>query len=233
MLSINELSLLYKIISDKSQTFENVSTVFNSNFEKDSKIKAASTLLILLEDNLLSIHQRIISYFILYDIVKKDETELNPFLPFILEKLKNSNDNFEQNFLVDFLLKHINYLKLTIDNYLKQNLKRQRINTTQIQIQWEKYYKENLKEKNININVDDKKRPVVYERKNLDFENKSCNIGKIENISNNNELNLNAFNANFMSFRPANNEFFEGEPKWIHPSLKHNFIWEKNNNLKK
>lgn len=229
MLSSNELSLLYKIISDKNQTFENVSHLFNSNFDKDSKIKAGTALLILLEDNLLNIHQRIISYFILYDIIKKEETEINTFLPFIIEKLRNSNDNYEQNFLVDFLLRHINYLNLTIDNYLKQNLRRQRINTTQIQIHWEKYYKEILKEKNININIDDKKRPIIYERKNDDFVNKIIypNIDEIDNICKNNELNLNCYKADYISYFPANNEFLSGEPRWIVPSLKHNFIWEK------
>ena len=73
MLSPNDLSLLYKIISDKNQTFENISKVFQLNFNKDSQIKVSTTLLILLKDNLLNIYQRINSYYILYIISKKEK----------------------------------------------------------------------------------------------------------------------------------------------------------------
>ena len=229
MLSQNDLSLLYKIISDKKQTFKNVSKIFNNNFNKDLKIKAATSLLILLEDNLLSTHQKIISYFILYDISKNEKTDTNPFLSVILKGLRNSNDKCEQNFLLDFLLNQIDYLDLTIDKYLKDS-KNQRINTTQIQMQWDKYYKEILKQKNININIDDKTRPVIYQNKNNDFKNinNGSNIGLLDNYNNNkNEINLNFVKTNFMSYYPVDKKFLLAEPIWINPFLKHNVIWEK------
>ena len=228
MLSQNDLSLLYKIISDKKQTFKNVSKIFNNNFNKDLKIKAATSLLILLEDNLLSTHQKIISYFILYDISKNEKTDTNPFLSVILKGLRNSNDKCEQNFLLDFLLNQIDYLDLTIDKYLKDS-KNQRINTTQIQMQWDKYYKEILKQKNININIDDKTRPVIYQNKNNDFKNinNGCNIGLLDNYNNKNEINLNFVKTNFMSYYPVDKKFLLAEPIWINPFLKHNVIWEK------
>ena len=228
MLSQNDLSLLYKIISDKKQTFKNVSKIFNNNFNKDLKIKAATSLLILLEDNLLSTYQKIISYFILYDISKNEKTDTNPFLSVILKGLRNSNDKCEQNFLLDFLLNQIDYLDLTIDKYLKDS-KNQRINTTQIQMQWDKYYKEILKQKNININIDDKTRPVIYQNKNNDFKNinNGCNIGLLDNYNNKNEINLNFVKTNFMSYYPVDKKFLLAEPIWIDPFLKHNFIWEK------
>ena len=228
MLSQNDLSLLYKIISDKKQTFKNVSKIFNNNFNKDLKIKAATSLLILLEDNLLSTHQKIISYYILYDISKNEKTDTNPFLSVILKGLRNSNDKCEQNFLLDFLLNQIDYLDLTIDKYLKDS-KNQRINTTQIQMQWDKYYKEILKQKNININIDDKTRPVIYQNKNNDFKNinNGSNIGLLDNYNNKNEINLNFVKTNFMSYYPVDKKFLLAEPIWIDPFLKHNFIWEK------
>ena len=228
MLSQNDLSLLYKIISDKKQTFKNVSKIFNNNFNKDLKIKAATSLLILLEDNLLSTYQKIISYFILYDISKNEKTDTNPFLSVILKGLRNSNDKCEQNFLLDFLLNQIDYLDLTIDKYLKDS-KNQRINTTQIQMQWDKYYKEILKQKNININIDDKTRPVIYQNKNNDFKNinNGSNIGLLDNYNNKNEINLNFVKTNFMSYYPVDKKFLLAEPIWIDPFLKHNFIWEK------
>ena len=228
MLSQNDLSLLYKIISDKKQTFKNVSKIFNNNFNKDLKIKAATSLLILLEDNLLSTHQKIISYYILYDISKNEKTDTNPILSVILKGLRNSNDKCEQNFLLDFLLNQIDYLDLTIDKYLKDS-KNQRINTTQIQMQWDKYYKEILKQKNININIDDKTRPVIYQNKNNDFKNinNGNNIGLLDNYNNKNEINLNFVKTNFMSYYPVDKKFLLAEPIWIDPFLKHNFIWEK------
>jgi len=141
MLSQKDLSLLYNIISNKNQTFEDISKTFNTKFNNDSQVKAATSLLILLEDNVLNVHQRIISYYILYVLSNKEKMETNPFLSFVLERLRKSNDKIEQNFLIDFLCCKINYLNLTIDNYLKNNPKEQRINTTQIQMQWDKYYK--------------------------------------------------------------------------------------------
>ena len=230
MLSSQDLSLLYKIISDKNQTFEEISKVFNSKFNKDSKNKAAASLLILLEDDLLNFHQKIISYYILYDISKREKMETTPYLSFILERLRKSNDKIEQNFLIDFLCGQINYLNISIDKYLKENPKEQRINTTQIQMQWNKYYKEILRKKNIVINEDDKIRPVINMRKINDIKNidKNPNIDFLGNI-NKDELNLNFnyYKPNYMSFCPVNNCFLPSEPIWLFPQLKHNFIWEK------
>jgi hypothetical protein len=233
MLSPNELSLLYEIISDEKQTFEKISKKFDSNFNNESKAKATMTLLILLKDNILNIHQRIISYYILYEISKKERMETNPFLSVILEKLESSTDKTEQNFLIDFLCGQINYSNLTIDKYLNQNPKEQRINITQIKMHWDKYYKEILRQKNINIKDDDNRRPVIYDRKNTEKNiDNHPNIDLLHNICNNgdNNFNLNYFKANYISYYPVNNfsnNFFNKEPIWILPSLKHNFLWEK------
>ena len=230
MLSSQDLSLLYKIISDKNQTFEEISKVFNSKFNKDSKNKAAASLLILLEDDLLNFHQKIISYYILYDISKREKMETTPYLSFILERLRKSNDKIEQNFLIDFLCGQINYLNISIDKYLKENPKEQRINTTQIQMQWNKYYKEILRKKNIVINEDDKIRPVINMRKINDIKNidKNPNIDLLGNINKDEiNLNFNYYKPNYMSFCPVNNCFLPSEPIWLFPQLKHNFIWEK------
>lgn len=231
MLSPNELASLYKIISDKNQTFEEISKLFNNTFKKESHIKVSSSLNILLEDNVLNAHQRIISYFILYEIIKNEKMEINPFLSIILERLKITTDKKEQNFLIDFLCNQINYLNLTVDKYLKDNIKEQRINITQIQMQWDKYYKEILRKKNIKIDKDDKIRPFIYDRKNITNISNLPNINLLGDINNNNEiinyLNLNRYNSSYMSYFPVNNCFFANEPIILVPSLKHNFIWEK------
>ena len=157
MISQKELSLLYQILSDDNQTFEKISESFENNFPKESYSKVGMSLSILLKDKLLNIHQRIISYYILYDISKKEKTESNTYLSIILEMLKNSQNKNELNFLIDYLYNQINYLNITIQNYLKDNTKELKMNLIQIQMQWGKYYKEMLNNKNIDLKTNDKK----------------------------------------------------------------------------
>ena len=190
---------------------------------------------ILLKDKLLNIHQRIISYYILYDISKKEKTESNTYLSIILEMLKNSQNKNELNFLIDYLYNKINYLNITIQNYLKDNTKELKMNLIQIQMQWGKYYKDMLNNKNIDLKTNDKNRPIIYDRrkseiKNIDNHNNlNLFLNNIDDNKNNeDELNLNYFSPNYMSYYPKynNNIFIDSEPIWVLPSLRHNFIWE-------
>ena len=229
MMSPNELSKLYYYISDENQTFENISKMFNSQFNLESQTKAINAIIILLKDNLLNISQRIICYFILYNFSKKEKMETNPFLIIILDCLKNSNDINEQSFLIDFLYKKINYVNKTIKEYLKEKKKEMKISITQIQIQWEKYYKELLKQININNNSDIKMRQIIYERNTFSINaiNKSVCSNALSNVHSLNEINLNFFENNYMSFKPNNNYFFNSEPVFLLPNIKHCFFWEK------
>ena len=66
MLSSNELSNLYKIISDDNQTFESISNSFGELFQESDHMKIIMSLHILIKDNLFNTTQRIISFYILY-----------------------------------------------------------------------------------------------------------------------------------------------------------------------
>jgi hypothetical protein len=225
-----DLSKLYTFISNSNQTFENISKFFNTEFNAENKNKAITVIIILLKDNLLNINQRIICYYILYDTSQKEKMETNPFLFIILEKLKNSKDKIEQNFLLDFLYKKINYLGKTINEYLNKKPKEMKINITQIQMQWDKYYKELLKQKNININSDGKIRPFVYDVNNvniMDINNSFKKFNALDNVNSENKNHLNYFKSGYMSFRPNNINFLSSEPIFILPNLNHKFIWEK------
>ena len=225
-----DLSKLYTFISNSNQTFENISKFFNTEFNAENKNKAITVIIILLKDNLLNINQRIICYYILYDTSQKEKMETNPFLFIILEKLKNSKDKIEQNFLLDFLYKKINYLGKTINEYLNKKPKEMKINITQIQMQWDKYYKELLKQKNININSDGKIRPFVYDVNNvniMDINNSFKNFNALDNVNSENKNQLNYFKSDYMSFRPNNINFLSSEPIFLLPNLNHKFIWEK------
>lgn len=230
MMSQIDLSKLYTFISNSNQTFENISKFFNTEFSAENKNKAITVIIILLKDNLLNINQRIICYYILYDTSQKEKMETNPFLFIILEKLKNSKDKIEQNFLLDFLYKKINYLCKTINEYLNKKPKEMRINITQIQMQWDKYYKELLKQKNININSDGKIRPFVYDVNNvniMDINNSFKKFNALDNVNIENKNHLNYFKSDYMSFRPNNINFLSSEPIFLLPNLNHKFIWEK------
>ena len=225
-----DLSKLYTFISNSNQTFENISKFFNTEFNAENKNKAITVIIILLKDNLLNINQRIICYYILYDTSQKEKMETNPFLFIILEKLKNSKDKIEQNFLLDFLYKKINYLGKTINEYLNKKPKEMKINITQIQMQWDKYYKELLKQKNININSDGKIRPFVYDVNNVNImgiNNSFKKFNALDNVNIENKNHLNYFKSDYMSFRPNNINFLSSEPIFLLPNLNHKFIWEK------
>ena len=107
MLSQKELSLLYTIISDDNQTFEKISQSIQNIFIKENQAKVGTTLFILLKDNLLNIHQRIISYYILYDFSKNEKIESNTYAPIILELLENSKNKNEHCFFWIFYLMNL------------------------------------------------------------------------------------------------------------------------------
>ena len=239
MLSQKDLSLLYKIISDNSQTFSQISKSLQNNFQKENKSKIAATLVILLSDNLLNLHQRIISYYILYDLSKLDQMTVNPYLPTILEMLKKSQNKNEQIFLQDFLYNQINnYLDITVQNYLNDNTRELKVNLVQLQIQWDNINKEIINSKNIDLKKNDNIRPVIYDRKKEDIINLE-NHNNLNLFNNNKEskidegFNFNYFNPNYLSYYPIkNNSFLNSEPIWLLPQLNHNFIWGKKDNNK-
>jgi len=236
MISQKELAKLYSYLSNENQTFEQIIKSFNEEFDIESRNKALNVIIMLLKDNLLNLSQRIISYFILYNIPQKENTEANPFLFIILEQLKNSNDEREQDFLIDFLYKKINYLKMTIKQYLSQSKREMRINLTQMKLQWDKYYKEILTKNNINVKSNDKIRAIIYDRGRNDINsqnvNNITNYNVIPDVNILNQSNLNYFNIDYMYFKPINNNFVSSEPVILIPNLQHNFIWEKKENIK-
>ena len=164
----------------------------------------------------------------------------NPYVPIILEMLQKSQNKNEQIFLEDFLYNQINYLDITVQNYLKDTTKELKIDLAQLLIQWNKFYNDILYNKNIYLKTNDKIRPIIYDRKKSDIKNidNHNDLNLFNNNENNNiekELNFNYFYPNYMSYYPLNNNsFLNSEPIWILPQLKHNFIWEKkiNNNEK-
>jgi hypothetical protein len=233
MLSQNELSNLYQIISKENQTFENISQSFSETFNKCDHLKIAITLCILIKDNLLNLPQRLISFYILFLMKKNDKLDISPFLPFIIEIIQNTKNKIEQNFLNDFLCNQIHYLNTSVKNYIQDNTKTVKINVHYIQMLYEKYNNELNKNGN-NKKINDHIRHVLYDRKKSDIKNVDNHpkMDLVDSINIEDELGFKYFDPNYMSFCPMNvngsngRNFFDLEPIWIMPCLKHNFIWE-------
>ena len=240
MLSSDELSILYKIISDDSKTFENIAQTFSESYTNTDYIKIAISLCILIKDNLLNASQRIISFYLLFVMKKNEKLEISPFLPFIIETIQTTKNKMEQNFLLDFLYNQINYLNTTVQKYMQDNTKIVKINIAHLQSLYDGYKSELNKCGNSN-KKNDFIRHILYDRKKSDIKNidNHRNEDIANSISIENELAYKYFEPNYMSFYPLNytvnnstgngKKFFDMEPIWVVPSLKHNFIWENGN----
>ena len=236
MLSSNELSNLYKIISDENQNFENISHSFVQLFNKCDQLKIAMSLCVLIKDNILTLHQRLISFYLLYIMEKNDKLEISPFLPLIIETIHTTKKKVEQNFLLDFLYNRINYINISVKNYIEDDKKKVNVNISHIQMLYEKYNSEKEKIGN-NVRVNDFIRNVLYDRKKADIKNvdNHSNTDLSNLIKTDEELSFKYYEPNYMSFCPISlnrniggrgKKIFDMEPIWILPKLKHNFIWE-------
>ncbi len=222
MLSLSELTSLYNIISDEEKTLQNISDIFQKTYSKSEQFKLGITLWYLIKDNLLNLPQRISSFFILYDMYQLDKTNTIPFIPIILESLKNSKHSEEKKFLIDVLNNNIIYQK-TIKNILEEKLE---IENIEIEKYYEKYNKSSEKIPKI---INDWIRPILYEN-NIENNNNLFNLSQLTPK----DVSFNYFEPNYMSYYPNNQfPFFDNEPLWIMPSLKHELIWDYNQNKDK
>lgn len=228
MLSPNELSKVFKIISDENQTFNDIAQSYEDAFKNIDKIGIALSLCILLKDNLLNVTQRLISFYIIYLLKKNFHLEIGPFLPLIIETIQTTKYKTEQNFLFDLLNDEIDYVNSTVVNFLKDETKSKYNKANLLVLQ--NLYQEYLKRKPNNKKMESYIRHVLYDRKKSDIKNieNNHNINIIKDININQEMSLDYFQPNYMSFYPGinNNQFIPQEPIWIMPHLKHEFNWE-------
>lgn len=237
MLSSNELSNLYKIISDENQTFESISRSFEESFNESDHMKVVMSLYILIKDNIFNTTQRIISFYILYLLKNDFNFEITPFLPLIIEAMQKTSHDPERNLLIDFLNNQINYINTTVKNFMNDHTK----NNTQHNLQYlQMLYKKCQIEKGIfaaSPKIFDHMRYILYDRKKSEIKNidNHDDIKEQNYLSNKNQLlAFNSSETNYMSYCPKldNKKFIDNEPIWIMPHLRHNFVWEKENENK-
>ena len=230
MLSPNELSKVYEIISDENQTFESISRSYEESFKNIDRLRIALSLCILIKDNLLNVTQRLISFYIIYLMKSKFNLDIGPFLPLIIETIQTTKCKTEQNFLFDLLNNQIDYIYSTVKNFLKDNTKNS-YNKSNI-ILLNNLYMQYSNDKITDNKMNDYIRHFLYDRKKTDLRNieNHYNINLKNDINTEEEMSLKYFQPNYMTFCPRinNEKFIEKEPIWIMPHLKHNFNWEKN-----
>jgi hypothetical protein len=225
MLSPNELSTLYTIISDDSKTFEIIAQNFQKSYGKLEQFKVGITLWFLLKENLLNLIQRLSSFYLLYDIYKQEQVNTTPFIPLLLESLENSKINCEKKLLIDLL--DFNFQnKITIKEFI-ETYSNEEIKIPDMNSYWKNH---NTTKEKITKEINDWIRPVIYDNNgninNLSKSPENMPLFDLTSLSNE-EINFNYFEPNFLTYYPNSNyPFYEDEPMWILPTLKYDFIWD-------
>ncbi len=228
MISSNELSEVFKIISDENKTFRDIAQIYNELFKDKDKLRIALSLCILLKDNLLNITQRLISFYLLYLMKINFHIDVGPFLPLIIETIQTTKNISEQNFLFDFLNNEINYINSTVKNFLKDKTKvnYNKTNVFFLQSLYQKYLLEKPKDKKMSNFI----RHILYDRKKTDIKHidNHTSVNLPQYINTNQEMSLKLCEPSYISLCPKlnNSEFIDKEPVWIMPQLKHNFNWD-------
>lgn len=97
MISTQQLERLVTVLDDETSSLNSVLNSFHKNFpNKTEHFPVGCALYMLIEDNLLvSPHQKLIAYFILYDIYD-DNIRDNPFFPIFISALKKDSPQWER-----------------------------------------------------------------------------------------------------------------------------------------
>jgi len=103
MLSSQELDTLLNLLKESSKSFESIAQSFYKNFPKSEQFKAGCVICMLLQDQLLTQTQRLVGFYLLYDIYRNETLPTTPFVPIVLETVEQTSDVVERKFLLQFL----------------------------------------------------------------------------------------------------------------------------------
>jgi hypothetical protein len=244
MLTQAELATLHSIVSDDTKTFESIAQSFQDAFEKFEQFKVGLSLWIMIKQNLLSLSQRLASFYIIYDMYKQEDSKTTPFIPLFLECLEKSTINIEKKMLKDLIEFNSFSTKITVREFIENGKNMENINIPENDLKQYWRMHESHKDKCIQENTDFIS-PVLYDNTDLDIDNNLDNKDIVNNDVTQNvqnqenmpifdiskmspeELNFDSIEPNFLTYYPnSNNQFFQDEPMWILPTLKYDFIWD-------
>jgi len=103
MLSQNELDTLLGLLKESNKPFENIAQSFYRSFPKPEQFKVGCIICMLLQDELLTRTQRLVGFYLLYDIYRNETLPTTPFVPIVLDTVEQTKDAVERNFLLQFL----------------------------------------------------------------------------------------------------------------------------------
>ena len=244
MLNQSELTTLHQIVSDDTKTFESIAQLFQEKFEKFEQFKVGLSLWIMIKQNLLSLSQRLASFYIIYDMYKQEDSKTTPFIPLFLECLEKSTINIEKKMLKDLIEFNSFSTKISVREFIENGKNMENINIPENDLKQYWRMHESHKDKCIQENTDFIS-PVLYDNTDLDIDDNLDNKDIVNNDITQNvqnqenmpifdiskmspeELNFDSIEPNFLTYYPnSNNQFFQDEPMWILPTLKYDFIWD-------
>ena len=103
MLTSNELESLLSCLKETKGSFHDIAQSFYKRFPKNEQFRAGCAICMLLQDKLLSLPQRLIGYYLLYDIYRSETQQISPYVPVVLDAIQSTDDGRERRFLLHFL----------------------------------------------------------------------------------------------------------------------------------
>uniref|UniRef100_A0A5K3FMY1 CCR4-NOT transcription complex subunit 11 n=1 Tax=Mesocestoides corti TaxID=53468 RepID=A0A5K3FMY1_MESCO len=117
MLTSKELSNLTNFLFNgqyPNKTFDSISASFHKTFVKSDYFKLGKSVIALLSSDLLADNlPKTLAVFLLWDMYKSDSLENNPFLPFILDFLKNDSSSKQCRFPISAKLFMLTLMRYT------------------------------------------------------------------------------------------------------------------------
>eukprot|EP00928_Gymnodinium_smaydae_P080454 TRINITY_DN64142_c0_g1_i1.p1 TRINITY_DN64142_c0_g1~~TRINITY_DN64142_c0_g1_i1.p1 ORF type:complete len:425 (-),score=87.07 TRINITY_DN64142_c0_g1_i1:133-1407(-) len=103
MLSPQELDTLLNLLKEANKPFESITASFYKSFPKAEQFKVGCAICMLLQDRLLTQTQRLVGFYLLYDMYRSESLSTTPFVPMVLETVERTQDLVERRFLLQFL----------------------------------------------------------------------------------------------------------------------------------
>ena len=229
MLSQNDLTTLNQLLGDEGKSFEAIASSFQRTFNKLDQFKIGVNLWCLIKENLLSLTQRLASFYLLYDMYKSEQVKTTPFIPLLLESYEQSKSQCEKRLLCDLLdFKFSNtQAKMTpkqfIDEYKTNDDNDIKLDVASL---WKTH---NTTKEKITKEINEWIRPVIYENSTASSSENNIETKPPFDLTQltPEELSFNNFDPGFLTYYPNSSfQFYEDEPMWILPSLKYDFIWD-------
>ena len=92
MLNVQDLEKLINVLKDKNEPFESLAAHFYKAFPKSEQFKAGCAICMLLQDNLLALNERMVGFFLLYDMYRQTSAGTSPFVPVVLDTLEATTE---------------------------------------------------------------------------------------------------------------------------------------------